>query len=273
MARKILITGGAGNIGRKLQGHFAALGDEVVRLDHEDRGEPGIQVADLTQWDDAWVASFKDADCIFHLAGDPNPAASWASIQALNIDLTLNVYEAAVRQGAKRLVFASSNWVMAGHRFGDGPLTTDQEPYPVNAYGVSKLIGERLGKSYSERWGLSVLCFRIGYNQHDHDNRPGPQMNMNSWGQLMWLSDRDLCAGFEAAADAPDSVRFAVVNMMSANPGMRWDLSETREVLSFQPKDGAAPVVTEEMRAQEELARKARGLIEATEACFAGQHW
>jgi NAD+ dependent glucose-6-phosphate dehydrogenase len=170
-------------------------------------------------------------------------------------------------------VFASSNWVMAGRRFADGPLTTDQEPYPINAYGVSKLVGERLGRSYSERWGLSVICFRIGYNQRDHDNRPGPQMAMNSWGQLMWLSDRDLCGGFEAAVAAPASVRFAVLNLMSDNPGMRWDLQGLREVLDFRPADGAAPVVSETGRAQEDSARKARQLIEAIKTYGDDQRW
>lgn len=271
--RKILITGAGGNIGRKLWRHFEARGDEVHGLDCDNSSNPAIERADLGQWDERWVAAFKDVDCVFHLAGNPRPTASWASIQALNIDLTLNVYEAAARQGARRLVFASSNWVLAGHRFADGPLTAEREPYPVNPYGVSKLVGERLGRSYSERWGLSVICFRIGYNQHDHDNRPGPQMNMNSWGQLMWLSDRDLCAGFEAAAAAPPGVRFAVLNLMSANPGMRWDLGALRDVLHFEPQDGAAPALDAKARAEEVSARKARDLIEAAEAFVADRRW
>ena len=94
----------------------------------------------------------------------------------------LNVYEAAVRHGVRRLVFASSNWTMAGHRFAEGPLTTDREPYPINAYGVSKLVGERLGRSYSDRRGLSVICFRIGYCQHIPGNPPGPTMSLQRVG-------------------------------------------------------------------------------------------
>jgi uronate dehydrogenase len=64
-------------------------------------------------------------------------ARSSGAIQRLNIDLIANVYEAAVRGSARRLVFASSNWVMAGHRFATGELTTDMAPYPVNPYGIS----------------------------------------------------------------------------------------------------------------------------------------
>lgn len=273
MTRTILITGGAGNIGRKLRHHFEARGDRVRLLDVADGGDPAIQVADLARWDPAWVNSFKGVDCVFHLAGDPSPRASWESIQQLNIDLTLNVYEAAAREGARRLVFASSNWTMAGHRFSDGPLTTDMPPYPVNAYGVSKLLGERLGRSYSERWGLSVVCFRIGYNQRDHDNRPGAHMGWSSWGQLMWLSDRDMCAAFEAAVEAPASLRFAVANLMSDNPGMRWDLDGLRSALGFAPADGSPAVITDAMRSQESSSQKAHELIEAARAFLADRRW
>jgi hypothetical protein len=33
------------------------------------------------------------------------------------------------------MVFASSNWVIAGHRLAQGMLTTDMEPYPINPNG------------------------------------------------------------------------------------------------------------------------------------------
>ena len=149
-------------------------------------------------------------------------------------------------------MFASSNWVVAGHRFGTGRLTTEIEPDPINAYGVSKLVGERLGRSYHDRWGLSVICFRIGYCQRG-ENRPGTTMNMGSWGQLMWLSDRDLCQAMERAVLA-EAVGCAVLNLMSDNPGMRWDIDTTRRAIGYAPRDGAAPTLTDAMRADEDAA-------------------
>ncbi len=274
MAGTILITGAAGSIGKKLRAHFEAKGGYDLRLlDRHDGGDAAVRVADLAVWDDSWVDLFRGVDAVVHLAGNPRPEAPWASIQRDNIDLVLNVYEAAARQGAKRLVFASSNWTMAGHRFAGGPLPTDREPYPVNPYGVSKLIGERLGRSYSDRWGLSVICFRIGYCQHIPGNPPGPTMSYNEWGQLMWLSDRDICQGFEKAVLAPADVRFAVLNLMSNNPGMRWDIETTERAIGYVPEDGAAPQLTDEMKANEEAARKARGLIEHAEGFLMNRHW
>ena len=114
MARTILITGAAGSIGKKLRAHFEAKGGYDLRLlDRHDGGDAAVRVADLALWDDGWVDQFKGVDAVIHLAGNPRPEAPWASIQRDNIDLVLNVYEAAVRQGAKRLIFASSNWTMA----------------------------------------------------------------------------------------------------------------------------------------------------------------
>ena len=273
MSRIILITGAAGNIGRKLRAHFEGLGWTTRLLDVAARGDPAIHEADLGVWDEVWVKEFAGVDAVCHLAGDPGPGAGWDTIGPLNIDLCMNVYEAAARQGAKRLIFASSNWTMVGHRFEDGPLRPGDVPHPINPYGVSKLIGERLGRSYAERWGLSVICFRIGYNQHDPGNEPGPHMGWGEWGQAMWLSDRDMAQAFECAVEAPESVRFAVLNLMSDNPGMRWDLGPTRETIGYAPQDGAAPVVSDEQRRQAATARHAHELAEEARRFVMAMRW
>jgi len=236
MALTVAITGARGNLGTKLRHHFEALGWSLRLLDLDDGGDGAVLAADLEHWDDRWVGAFADVDAVILLAGSPSPATSWEQMQRLNLDLTLNVYEAAARMRAKRLIFASSNWTMAGHRYAGGSLPTDRPPFPINAYGASKLVGERLGRSYSERWGMSCISLRIGYCQTD-ENRPGPQMGWGAWGQEMWLSNRDLCDGFEKAVTAPDHVRFAVLNLMSDNPGMRWDIETTRRVIGYAPRD------------------------------------
>ncbi len=268
----VVITGAGGNIGGKLRHHFETLGWQLRLLDNRSADLP-VQSADLAIWDEAWIRQFRDADAVIHLAADPSPRANWESVVRENFDLTLNVYEAAVRQGARRLVFASSNWVVAGHRFESWPLTPETPPYPVNPYGVSKLVGERLGRSYSERWGLSVICFRIGWNQRDPGNLPRSDMAWGLWGQGMWLSDRDLCQGFEKAVTADPGLRFAVLNLMSDNQGMRWDLGPTRTAIGYEPLDHWTPQETEAGRTATEAARHARRLLEMTEWFIQEQRW
>jgi NAD(P)-dependent dehydrogenase (short-subunit alcohol dehydrogenase family) len=269
--RTVLITGAGGNIGAKLRAHFTALGWRLRLLDVDARGDATIHAADLAEWDDAWVAQFEGADTVVHLAGNPSPRASWASAQRLNIDLTQNVYEAAVRSGVRRLVFASSNWVMAGYRPTEGVLDTVSPPYPINPYGVSKLMGERLGRSYHERWGLEVVCLRIGYCQRGA-NLPGPAMGMGRWGQLMWLSDRDLCHGMERAVVA-QGIGYAVLNLMSDNPGMRWDIAETRRAIGYVPRDGATPMIAQGQAETEVTVHAARSLIERLDTLIHERRW
>ncbi|MBI1776028.1 MAG: NAD(P)-dependent oxidoreductase [Proteobacteria bacterium] len=269
---KVVITGAAGNLGSKLRRHFEQLGWSLALLDVSNAGDAAIEVADLAHWDERWVGRFAEADAVVHLAGDPSPSASWAAIQRLNIDLLFNVYEAAARQGARRLIFASSNWVVAGERFGEGPLREDAAPSPVNAYGASKLVGERLGRSYSERGSLSVICFRIGYCQRGV-NEPGPRMGYGLWGQRMWLSDRDLCQGFEKAVLAPAQLRFAVLNLMSRNDGMRWDLDAARKSIGYVPLDRFTPIETDALKTQAAAAANAHVLATAANAFIQGQRW
>jgi UDP-glucose 4-epimerase len=271
MAPTVLITGACGNIGTKLRRHFAAMDWNLRLLDADPHGDPAVVAADLAVWDDRWVSQFDRVDAVIHLAADGNSAASWARVRDLNLDLPLNVYEAAARQGAKRLVFASSNWVMAGHRFEPGTLTTDLDPAPVNPYGASKLFGERLGRSYHDRWGLSVICFRIGYLQAG-DNTPGQHMGWNDWGQQMWLSNRDLCQAMERAVLA-EGVGFAVLNLMSDNPGMRWDIETTRRTIGYAPRDGHATELTAAMQDAAQTARITRELADRLDALDADRRW
>ena len=258
MSRTVLITGARGNLGTKLRAHCTQLGWTTRLLDRTAGGDPAITEADLSAYDESWATLATNADAIIHLAGDPSPSASWASVQRLNIDLTQNVYEAAARHGAKRVIFASSNWTMAGHRFADFPLTTTHEAAPVNPYGVSKLIGERIGRAFAEHRGVSSISLRIGYCQTG-DNLPGPHMGWGRWGQQMWLSNRDLCQAMERAVLA-QNISFAVLNLMSNNPGMRWDIETTRRTIGYAPRDAHIPISTPDIAEGEATARATREL-------------
>jgi hypothetical protein len=145
------------------------------------------------------------------------------------------------------------------------------EPYPINPYGVSKLVGERMGHSAHARRGLSVICFRIGYLQRG-DNLPGPHMGWGGWGQAMWLSNRDLCQAMERAV-LTDGIGFAVLNLMSDNPGMRWDIETTKRMIGYAPQDGAAPVLTETIGRNEQSANDLRRMAERLDAMAMEQRW
>ncbi len=198
----VLIAGANGNIGHKLRSHLEAVGRYELRLlDIDAKGDPAVHAADLSVYDEAWAGAFAGVDSVLLTAADPSPWASWARIRERNLDLLFNVMAAAQKHGVRRIVFASSNYVVSGYRFKPDRLTADMDPLPINAYGASKLVGERIGKMFSERYGLSFIAFRIGVCQRHHDNRFGPWIPFSDWGQKMWVSDRDLCGAFQAAID------------------------------------------------------------------------
>ena len=240
LRKTVLITGATGNIGRKLTAHFSAFGYPLRLLCLNPHRDPAVQTCDLSDYSESWASRFEGVDTVLHIAADPSPWAPWDSVQRLNLDLLLNVMAAAQCKGVRRVVFASSNFVMAGYRFGRERLTTAMAPRPINPYGASKLAGERIGRMFAERYGLSFIAFRIGVCQRDHANRHGPWIPFGIWGQSMWLSDRDLCSAFERAVE-DEGVSFGVFNLMSNNSGMRWDIRPLRDELGFEPLDGRPP--------------------------------
>ncbi|CAH2604161.1 NAD(P)-dependent oxidoreductase [Rhodovastum atsumiense] len=268
MSRIVAITGAAGNIGRKLSAHCVGLGWTLRRLDRS--AMPGVIAADLLQYDDTWAASFAGVDAVIHLAGHGSQFGDWRMAQE-NIDMTANVLRAARRHGARRVIFASSNWVMVGYRFAGVTITPDLTPHPLTPYGMSKLAGERLGWDVAQQ-GVGFIAFRIGWNQPVPGNRPGPHMTMGRWGQQMWLSDRDLCQAHERAVLA-EGVDFAVLNLMSDNPGMPWDIETTKRVIGYAPQDGWTAELDEAKSAQEEMARRSRALAADLEAQVMLSEW
>ena len=82
-------------------------------------------------------------------------------------------------------------------------------------------------------------------------------MAMGRWGQEMWLSDRDFLEGIKAAVVA-EGVLFAALNLMSNNPGMRWDMRETKDAIGFEPQDGARPTMTIKLGFQARLKKLVR---------------
>ena len=270
---RVLITGATGNIGMKLRAHLEAQNRySLTPLCLNPNKDSKVITADLSRWDEDWVQHFRGVDSVLHVAADPSPVAAWSRIQALNLDLLFNVMAAAQHHGVRRFVFASSNFVVAGHRFSNLPLTTEMEPAPINAYGASKLVGERLGKMFAERYGMSFIGFRIGVCQRAHNNKHGPWIPFGHWGQQMWVSDRDLCRAFEAAI-VDRQVKFGVYNLVSKNPGMRWDLSNLKRDLDFEPQDGEAMRVSGGHRLRAGMAWIRDVALPGVGTMIAGRRW
>jgi NAD+ dependent glucose-6-phosphate dehydrogenase len=232
----VLITGATGRLGQLLLQHCANA-FELRATCLNPASLPGVTAADLSLFEQCDQRLFAGVDVVVHCAARASPSASWAEVQRHNVDATFNVFEAAARAGVGRVVFMSSNWTMAGYRFGTEVLTEALPPRPTNPYGVSKVVGERIGRSFADHRGLSVICLRIGYcgGLAPQD----PRLDKSSWVRQKWLGDRDFLQLVERSITATD-IGFAIVNGMSNNAGMRWDLATGRRLLGYVPVEGLA---------------------------------
>ncbi len=235
--RTIVITGAAGNVGGKIAEHLRGRSDgRLVLLDRQ--ASDGISVADLSEPNGDWTRHFEGADVVVHAAANPSPHAPWPDLVVDNIDVTLNVFQAAAAAGVRRIVYLSSLQTTLG-RDRDGGIAGNADAMPVNLYGVSKSVGERIARSFAAQFGISVVCLRIGMVRVG-DNPP-PRHHPDTAVQQRWLSNHDLCEAVSLAMDQPD-VDFAVVTVTSRNARSPWSLEEARCVLGFTPADRHVPV-------------------------------
>jgi nucleoside-diphosphate-sugar epimerase len=148
-AMKILVTGGAGFIGRHFRRSLLENGHEVRTFDiSSNPTAPGVEhvVGDLL--DPRSLARAVDrAHTIVHLAAKHRFfGVSAEEFRRVNVDGTRNLLEVATRAGVQRLVFYSSVAV-----YGDQavPTTEDTPCRPTTPYGETKLAAERLVKKWA----------------------------------------------------------------------------------------------------------------------------
>src|SRR5215472_5364616 len=182
----ILVTGGAGFLGSHLVDRLLDGGAAVRVLDNLSTGslrnlqraahrfrspaDPARDVApegrlevvigDLRDRDLVRKAT-RNVDAVFHLAALPGAALgrlSPAELQAVNVQGTLNVLEAAVAEGVSRLVFASS---AAVYGTPDTLPVSERAPLrPESLFAASKLAAEMYCRTYGTIHQLDVVTLR-----------------------------------------------------------------------------------------------------------------
>lgn len=230
MTQRVLITGAGGAVGTFLRPRLATDGRVLRLLDRVELppAGPGEEVVTASVTDaDAMLAACADVDVVIHLGGLSREAA-WADILETNIHGTYCVLDAARHAGVGRVIFASSNHAVGFHRDYGGPAPDYLFPQPDTYYGVSKVAGEALGSLYHDRYGLAVICVRIGTCAE----RPTTERHLGTW-----LSPDD-CARLMEAAIAVPRPGFRVVWGASANTRCRYSLAEAR-AMGYTPQDDA----------------------------------
>lgn len=166
----VLITGGAGFIGRHLVDHLVNQdGYAVTVMDNESLGDRKHLDLDKVRFIEGDLRSVDDLakavdgqDVVVHLAADTrvmdsidNPAFNFEN----NVVGTFNLLQASRELGVKRIVAASTGGAIVG----DVPPPVHEQiaPAPTSPYGASKLMLEGYLSAFSAAYGLSGCAVRF----------------------------------------------------------------------------------------------------------------
>jgi uronate dehydrogenase len=239
--KTVLITGATGDVGTHLRRELA--GKYRLRLSDKralkpSKGETFMR-ADIAKMADA-LRITKGVDAIVHLGGY-SVEGPWERILEANIIGCYNVFEAARRNGVKRILFPTSNHAVGFYRR-DQAIDHRVYPKPDSRYGVSKVFGEALGSLYADKYGMEMFMMRIG------NVNPKP---LDKRRLAIWFSPRDLAQLVSIGVDRP-GIKFEIVYGVSGNQRSWYDNSNA-ERLGYRPQDDA------EAFAQEILAKEKPG--------------
>lgn len=223
-AAPVVVTGATGYIGSALCERLRAMRRPLlgaVRRMAPALPEDMQPVGDLAEADDETLDELlHGAAAVVHLAGrahvmrerERDPEAAY---RAANVETTARLAHAAVRNGVGRFVLASSVKVGGESSRRGRPLRPEDPPLPADAYGRSKLGGERalLAATQGTATAPIVLRLPLVYGRHAKGNfarlvravvarRTLPLASIDNRRSLLYLGN--LVDAIIAALDAPE---------------------------------------------------------------------
>jgi UDP-glucose 4-epimerase len=220
MTGRVVVTGSAGLLGRRIVERFAAEGWTVVGVDAAAPRsvEPGIttcHAVDLSAVPDL-AGLFEGTDAVVHAAAIPDlgRGVSEAAVLARNVAATSHVLFGAAAAGVRRLVFVSSQSVLGLSRGPDLvrpvrlPIDEDHPCRPRDGYALSKKTGEEIAALVAARHGIGVASLRLpvvwdpdGFAAHVSKRLGDPaQAARSNWA---YVDARDAATGVFLAATRP----------------------------------------------------------------------
>ena len=255
MKKKILITGLSGAVGQAIKPSLEKKYNvhSLSRNGTKNLDSKKNHIGDI-RYINSISKAFNNIHTVIHLAADggvnspKGMKAEWNSILESNIVGTYNVFEASVKNGIKRIIYASSGSTIMGYE-NEHPysnliegkiddkspipmITHRSEPRPTSHYAVSKLFGEDLARMYSYKYNISIICIRIG--GCSKDGKPG-----NGRGQSVFVSHKDLSQMIIKSIEAPSNLLFDIFFAISNNKFSYRDWKHANNQIGYQPTESA----------------------------------
>jgi nucleoside-diphosphate-sugar epimerase len=213
---KIVVTGGAGKLGRwvvrdlKSAQHAVTIFDKVRGSEAADR----ILTGDIENLSDI-SAAFQGADAVIHLAGIPTHGIAADDVTfRVNVMGTFNVHEAARQCGIGRVVSLSSEAVLGWapgswereHVPAYLPIDEDHPCAPQDCYGLSKQVMEDIARSFTARCGMETVLIRapwlVSPEELDQLAKAGGR-TPSRFGMYHYVDARDLARACRLAVERP----------------------------------------------------------------------
>jgi UDP-glucose 4-epimerase len=174
---KVLVTGGAGFVGREVVRQLLRKGYEVTVLDTVEKPTDFKMVKYIKgdiQNAAKCVMATAGKDYVIHLAAKTRIPDSFIDPDTyfdINVTGTRNILTAAHAVGIRKFVYASSSSIYGNNPIPHKPF---HKPDPLNYYAMTKLFGEQLCKQYKNVFGLNYNVLRFftiyGDEQPSDDN-------------------------------------------------------------------------------------------------------
>ncbi|HEV2616047.1 MAG TPA: UDP-glucose 4-epimerase GalE [Candidatus Acidoferrales bacterium] len=166
---KILVTGAAGYIGSVCTEILLDRGHTVLALDnlsegHREAVDPRAQFCNADLHNSASLNQIFDAnkvDAVMHFAAlclVEESVKKPGEYYRANVAAGINLLDAMLRHGVKKLIFSST-----AATYGEPekvPIPEEHRTEPINPYGASKLLFERILKEFRENSGLEYVTMR-----------------------------------------------------------------------------------------------------------------
>jgi UDP-glucose 4-epimerase len=168
MKKQILVTGGAGYIGSHTIKQLGEAGYEIVVYDNLSTGITDnitygkLILGDLANREElARTFSEHDFDAVLHFAASisvPDSVVAPLDYYNNNTVNTLNLLQCCQKFGVDKFIFSSTAAVYGQPE--TNPITEDTIPQPLNPYGSSKLMSERIIRDYAAVSNLKYVILR-----------------------------------------------------------------------------------------------------------------
>ncbi|MCL0029190.1 NAD(P)-dependent oxidoreductase [Dehalococcoidia bacterium] len=227
MSRPVLVTGGAGSVGRRLVEKFVAAGEPVIVFDLPGMdfsgldGRDGVEVVkgDITRTEDVAKAA-RTVAAVVHLAAllPPNSERARETTFRVNVDGTRRVVEALEAHNPDALMVFTSSISTYGDTAGEEPpIRVSHSQKAIDIYADSKIAGEAVLRESSLRNTVVLRIAGIAVPAFLEPPEPWPFMEDQ---RVEMVHRDDVVDALFSAAGAPE----AAGKVLHIAGGATWQL-------------------------------------------------